>query len=119
MILIIAALLLIILGVVHSWLGEKYVLIRLFRKTDIPKLYGSDRFTKATLRFAWHLTTLAWWGFAAVLFALARAASTTVILYSLAMTFFLSGVLSAGFTKGKHISWIFFWIVAGLILAAS
>lgn len=51
-------------GAAHSYLGERYILIRLFRRPDLPHLFGSDLFTRRTLRFAWHLTTLAWWGFA-------------------------------------------------------
>ncbi|HSC80175.1 MAG TPA: hypothetical protein VLC08_07470, partial [Chitinolyticbacter sp.] len=66
-----AALLAGLLGLAHSVLGECYILIRLFRRQDLPKLFGSQDFTLRTLRFAWHLTTLAWWGFAALLLALA------------------------------------------------
>ena len=28
--------------------------------------------------------------------------------------FALSGLLSAGFTRGRHLSWIVFWAIAGL-----
>jgi len=34
-------------------------------------LCGGTEFTVRTLRFAWHITTLAWWGFAVVLELLA------------------------------------------------
>ena len=61
--LLIGTILLLIIGIIHSYLGEKYLLIRLFRRDDLPKLLGSDWFTKRVLRFAWHLTTIAWWGF--------------------------------------------------------
>jgi len=53
-----AALLIPALGAAHSVLGERYILIRLFRRSDLPKLFGSDTFTRRTLRFAWHLTTV-------------------------------------------------------------
>lgn len=59
-------------GVVHSVLGERYILVRLFRRTDLPKLFGDTTFTTRTLRFAWHITTVAWWGFAAILLMLAQ-----------------------------------------------
>ena len=49
-------------------LGEKYILIRLFKRNNLPKLLGSDWLTKRVLRFAWHLTSIAWWGFAAILY---------------------------------------------------
>src|SRR5713101_8392255 len=68
------------LGAVHSILGERYILIRLFRRSDLPKLFGTDLFTRRTLRFAWHLTTLAWLWFAALLVAVARTGSGTLAL---------------------------------------
>ena len=113
--LIIAALLLIFLGLVHSYLGERYILTRLFKR-ELPKLLGSDWFTKRVLRFAWHLTTVAWWGFACVLFILTNPDEYVEkqILMVIAIVFLVSGLFSATFTKGKHISWIFFWLISGL-----
>ncbi len=113
--LVTAAFLAIFLGLVHSYLGERYILIRLF-KGELPKLLGSDWFTKRVLRFAWHLTTVAWWGFAAILFIISSPSEyiQQQILVVIAVVFLISGLLSAAFTKGKHISWIFFWLIAGL-----
>ena len=78
--LVCAAGLILALGAVHSILGERYILSRLFRRSDLPRLFGSDLFTRRTLRFAWHLTTLAWLGFAALLLAAARPGSGTLAL---------------------------------------
>jgi len=113
--LIVAALLAIFIGLVHSYLGERYILIRLFQR-ELPKLLGSDWFTKRVLRFAWHLTTLAWWGFAAILFVLSNPGEHVQkqILMIIAIVFLVSGLFSATFTKGKHISWIVFGLIAGL-----
>lgn len=113
--LVTSAFLAIFIGLVHSYLGERYILTRLF-KGDLPKLLGSDWFTKRTLRFAWHLTTVAWWGFAAVLFILSSSNGDTQkqILVVIAVVFFVSGLFSSVFTKGKHISWIFFWLISGM-----
>jgi len=113
--LVTGAFLAIFLGLVHSYLGERYILIRLFKK-ELPKLLGSDWFTKRVLRFAWHLTTVAWWGFAAILFMLSSPSEDIQqqILMVIAAVFLISGLFSAAFTKGKHISWIFFWSIAGL-----
>lgn len=110
----------ILLGLVHSYLGEKYILIRLF-KGKLPHLLGSDWFTKRVLRFAWHLTTVAWFGFASILFILARKSvyNQEQILITISIVFLVSGLLSALFTKGKHLSWIFFWIISGLSFYAS
>ena len=112
--LIIGTILLLIIGIIHSYLGEKYILIRLFRREDLPKLLGSDWFTKRVLRFAWHLTTLAWWGFAAILYVLSTANVNiqNEILIIIAVVFALSGIVSLSFTRGKHLSWMFFFIIA-------
>jgi hypothetical protein len=113
--LITAAFLAIFLGFVHSYLGERYILTRLFKR-ELPKLLGSDWFTKRVLRFAWHLTTVAWWGFAGILFILSNPGEhiQKQILMVIAVVFLVSGLFSATFTKGKHISWIFFWLISGL-----
>lgn len=106
-----AAALAIGLAIGHSVLGERYILIRLFRRDHLPKLFGSDVFTKRTLRFAWHLTTLAWFGLAAVLLAVAsgppapapRFFSDLVAVIALA-----SGVVAAVGSRGRHLSWLVF-----------
>ena len=67
----------ILVGFAHSIPGEKYILIRLFKRNNLPKLFGSDYFTIRTLRFAWHLTTFSWFGFAAILWAIAFKTSLT------------------------------------------
>ena len=114
--LLFAAILLITIGLIHSYLGEKYILIRLFRRDNLPHLQGSDWFTKQTLRFAWHITTLAWWGFAAILLALSNDSENIVnnILLITASVFLVSGIVSVIFSKGKHLSWVIFLLIAGL-----
>lgn len=112
--LIIGTILLFIIGIIHSYLGEKYLLVRLFRRDNLPKLLGSDWFTKRVLRFAWHLTTLAWWGFAAILYVLSTPSINVQneILKIIALIFVLSGIVSLFFTRGKHLSWLFFFTIA-------
>jgi len=68
----IAALLAVVVGAAHSVLGELFILTRLFRRDDLPVLFGSPEFTQRTLRFTWHLTTVAWWGLAAIIGLLAQ-----------------------------------------------
>ncbi len=111
-----AVLFLLIIGVVHSYLGEKYLLTRLFRRGNLPKLLGSDWFTKRVLRFAWHLTTLAWWGFAGILYVLSNPSVNinNEILTIIATVFALSGIVSFLFTRGKYLSWLFFFIIAAI-----
>ena len=42
--LVFSAFLTIAVGVAHSYLGERYILIRLFKRTDLPRLRGSEVF---------------------------------------------------------------------------
>ena len=109
----IAAILLLFIGCVHSYLGERFILIRLF-KQELPVLFGSTVFTKQTLRFAWHLTTVSWFGFAAILLILHFDVSnlTAVLLSIVGVVFTISGALSFGYTKGKHYSYVVFGMVA-------
>ena len=48
----VAAFLIVAVGIAHSYLGERYILIRLFRRENLPELFGSAGFTIRTLRFA-------------------------------------------------------------------
>ncbi len=103
-------------GILHSWLGERYILIRLFRRQNLPQLFGSDVFTKRTLRFAWHLTTLAWWGFAVLLLgASARAPLDAPARGAAAViggTFLVSAVYAFVASRGRHLSWVIFLGIA-------
>jgi hypothetical protein len=40
-----AGILFVALGLAHSILGERYILTRLFRRNDLPTLFGSSAFT--------------------------------------------------------------------------
>ncbi len=112
--LIIAASLLVLCGLVHSILGEHYILRRLFKRDNLPQLFGSDQFTKGTLRFAWHITSLAWFGFAALLVLMPDA---KILLFTVSIVFAGSGIFSAYYTRGKHLSWLVFGVISALTLA--
>ncbi|HSP33150.1 MAG TPA: hypothetical protein VLU46_02415 [Thermoanaerobaculia bacterium] len=115
--LLIAGALMVLLAVAHSWLGERYILIRLFRRQDLPKLFGGTEFTKRTLRFAWHITSVFALGFAALLWLLPSwsgdvARGSAVIV---AATSFACGVVALVGSRGRHLSWIVFFAVAALV----
>lgn len=115
--LLIAAGLAALLGVAHSYLGERHILMRLFRRGDLPKLFGGVEFTQQTLRFAWHLTSVAWMGFAGLLTILASAPDGTgkTLARVISVTFALSGVLALAGSRGRHLSWIVFLAISGLV----
>lgn len=114
--LILAIALLILTGAAHSYLGERYILIRLFKRAELPKVLGSSAFTKGTLRFVWHLLTVVWLGIAWLLLKSGEGQfDTQLFLRTIAVVAAVSGLFPLVFTRGKHLSWIVFFIVAGLL----
>ena len=100
------------IGVIHSVLGEKYILTRLFRRDNLPKLFGSPEFTIRTLRFTWHVTTLAWWGFAAILVLMAHPPLVmSTVGTVIGCTFLAHFLLALLGSRGKHLSWIIFLVI--------
>jgi len=115
--LLIAAGLAILLAAAHSYLGERYLLMRLFRRDNLPKLLGTVEFTKLTLRFAWHITSIAWLGLASLMVVLAFSAGASQLTQArlIAGVFGLSGVVALIGSRGRHLSWIVFFAIAGLV----
>ena len=116
----VAAALTVLIGLAHSYLGERYILTRLFRR-PLPPLFGSDGFTRRTLRFAWHLTTVAWYGFAALLLLWARQGGRATELRIVALTFLVTALVTLISSRGRHLAWPVFlaiailaWLTAGL-----
>lgn len=114
--LMIGAVLAVGVGVAHSVLGERYLLGPLFRRADLPRVRGSERFTKQILRFAWHLTTIAWWGFAALLLVLAAGgdAPRSLVGALVAVTFLMTAAVTAVASRGRHLAWPVFLAIAAL-----
>lgn len=115
-----AAILIAALAVAHSVLGERCILIRLFRRGDLPRLFGGTEFTQRTLRFAWHITSVTWAGLAALLWQLGRGALTPhATAQIVGITALACGVLPLLFTRGRHLSWVIFFAVGALALCWS
>lgn len=111
-----AAALLLAVAFAHSYLGERFILIRLFKRDNLPKILGSQTFTKKTLRFAWHLTSVAWLGFAAILVALTSDAPLSYAIgLIITVTFAVHFLFALLGSKGRHLSWIVFLLVALLV----
>ena len=120
--LIIGATLAVLIGAAHSYLGEQYILVRLFRRSDLPQLFGSDTFTKQTLRFAWHLTTIAWIGLASVVLIgviVPSSEQLSAILKAISITFFISSIVTLAASKGRHFAWIVFLAISFLVWIGS
>lgn len=118
--LVIAAVLVALLSVAHSYLGERYILIRLFRRGNLPDLFRRADFTRRTLRLAWHIMTILAFGFAALLFVLASPGHDDIrpLLNVIAATFALCGLTSLVISRARHLSWIVFFAIAALVWIA-
>lgn len=113
-----ASLLLIGIGLAHSLLGERFILRRLARLDQLPRLtmFGRESMIDV-LRFAWHITTVAWFGFAALLLLAAHGRlDAASVLQVTAATFIATGVIALAGSRGRHLSWIVFFAVAALSL---
>jgi hypothetical protein len=112
---LLAACLCVAVGLAHSILGERFILIRLFKRADLPKLFGGTEFTARTLRFAWHLTTVAWWGAGALFYQMAHGPiSSTTVAATLAFVFLANAAITLVASRGRHLAWPVF-LVVGLI----
>lgn len=111
-----AAGLAVLVALVHSYLGERYILIRLFKR-DLPKTFGGTEFTKNTLRFAWHITSIAWLGFAALLVTMAGAEPRPARAFAnvVAATFLATGLVALAGSRGRHPAWVVFFAIAALV----
>ncbi|MFL6248420.1 MAG: hypothetical protein ACJ74H_20525 [Thermoanaerobaculia bacterium] len=114
LLLYIAAVAAVLMGIVHSTLGERLVFPRLFASQDLPRLRGSLEFTRSILRWAWHLLSLAWWGFAYLLFAVGAGHTPDAVTLAriIAVVFGVSGLIAFVTTRGRHIAWPLFALVA-------
>jgi hypothetical protein len=115
-----AAALIVAVGLAHSYLGERYLLRRLFRRADLPKLFGDVAFTKNTLRFAWHITSIAWFGLAAIVVQMAHpptAPATTGLIVGIC--FLVQFAIALLGSRGKHLAWIAFLAVGVLVIGAT
>src|SRR5215213_8402746 len=110
-----AAFLVVAVGIAHSCLGERYILSRLFRRDDLVKGY-----TARVIRFAWHITSLAWFGFAAVLVLLANPPVTSSALgLVVGCTFLVHFAYVLIASRGRHLSWVAFLVIGIVAIYAT
>jgi hypothetical protein len=102
---------LIVLAVFHSLLGERSLIGPLLASPEFPQLPVSKWFAQRTLRFAWHLTSMAWLLLAYLLMSGQCPALPVALLMA------ASGIVTHAATRGRHFAWAVF--VFGALAAAS
>ena len=110
----IAAALAALLGVTHSWMGERLIIQPVLASEDLPKLRGSRRGMQKIVRFAWHLTSLYFVAMAAILFHYSSNTRDTAVLQVIAVTYFISAVVTFAASRGRHYAWPIFLIIGSL-----
>jgi hypothetical protein len=106
-----------LIGLVHSWLGERRLIGPLLDPGSRQGLLARSRFARSVLRFAWHITTIAWWGFGAMLAGLALAPAAhhgKLALAATATTMLATGIVILVAGRGRHLAWPAFLAIAGL-----
>ena len=96
------------LGLAHSVIGERRVVSRLCARPDVPPLWGSAELMRRTVRFAWHLTSIAWITAGALLLVFAgrlREGSARVGVLVIAGSFLASAALAFVVSRGRHPAW--------------
>jgi hypothetical protein len=103
------------LGVVHSWLGEVRLIGPLLSPEGWSGRLVHSQYARDVLRFAWHITSLAWWGMGLSVAALAAPFSVTpqvALLVGTGVTCLISGLLTLIIGRGRHLAWPFFLAAA-------
>ena len=117
--LILSGVLTTLMVIAHSVLGEKLIMIPLQKTEGLPRVRGSSRNVKMTLRFAWHITTVMGIGIACIFFYYSKFTEFTsdqiFVLRILSVTFFVSFIVSIGGARARHPSWIVMLVISILV----
>jgi hypothetical protein len=108
--LFVASLILVGLALAHSWLGERRLIGPLLADANGGMLTRS-RFARQVLRFAWHLTSVAFVGLAAPLAVYAFHdvdGAARLSLRLAAVCFVAMGALILWSSRGRHLAWPLF-----------
>jgi len=115
-----AAIIALLVGLVHSILGEVLIFNKL-RESKLIPTKAAPPLQARNIRIlwaTWHLASVFGWAFAGILYALAQNMGSINQLASLAAVFaFLGGSLLVLIsTRGKHPGWLGLLLVALLVL---
>ncbi|GEM44412.1 hypothetical protein [Deinococcus cellulosilyticus] len=115
--LLIAAILMVLIGAIHSVLGEILIFQRLRKNGWIPT-EGAPILKESHVRIlwaTWHLGSVFGWGMACLLFQMAHQPSETGTEGVIALSSALAGLLVLVGTHGRHPGWVGLLAVALLI----
>ena len=115
---LIAAVLLVLVGLFHSLIGGRRLIAPIVAREDLPAILGSRTMSRVTLKAGWHLLTVMWFALAAILvldqLAVAEFRQLTPGVFG--GTFVFCGVMALVLSRGKHLSWVLFFPIGGILL---
>lgn len=116
-----AAILLIGVSAMHSFVGGKRLIDPICSLPDLPIILGSRRNAELTLKFGWHFLSLFWLLLAGYLIALQLAVSDfeKVFTAALGCIFLLCGLIAVIASRGRHLSWVFFLPLSTILIVAT
>jgi hypothetical protein len=113
--LLIAGVLAAAVGIGHSYLGERWILIPLFRSDGVPKTpIGDVQDTRRMIRFTWHSFTVIACSSAALFLALSAGifGGGWTVVRVMAMYWALFAVVVLLLSRGRHRAWLLGSLVA-------
>ena len=120
-----AAVLALVTGVIHSFLGERLIFRHLRTSSIVPTLPApplQNRHVRI-LWATWHLASVLAWALAGILWQLARSSGASLsaqsVLVASAAGFIAGSLLVLFATRGRHPGWIALAIVGGLSWASA
>ncbi len=117
--LIVAGVLALVCGASHSYLGERMILMPLFRDGRAPTSPLGDRAsTNLTLRFTWHFFTVVAWSTASLFLVLSGGAidgGSQTAIRIIAAGWAVFAVVVLAMSRGRHFAWL---LGSGIAVAA-
>ncbi|GAA1830164.1 hypothetical protein [Agromyces salentinus] len=114
--LLVAGVLMVLLGIGHSILGERFVVGWLLERDELPPMSGGRAIAAGTIRFAWHVTSMLAIAIGVALALFGFGASPEAIVGSIGGMLVLCAVLPAVYTRWRHPSWLIFALSGTLCL---
>ncbi len=103
-------------SLIHSWLGERQLLGPVLSAERHNGSLAEGSSARRVLRFAWHLTSLAWLALGAILVALALSPPNFLgvsVLLIVTVVLWLNGLITLLAGGVRHIGWPLFFAAAG------
>jgi hypothetical protein len=117
-VLALASLAILAVAATHSILGEIKLIGLLVAPATRAGLLAKSEFARQVLRFAWHLTTIAWIALAGELAVVASGSDARRgALVVCALAFLETGLVTFAASRGRHLAWPAFLLIAALSAA--